>query len=131
MERRVAWTTLTGEGTERLTVVRDGWRALPTAVAEGAENGTPFREGAVRAAAPRGRSARAAGRRPGRWATVRGDPRPGLDGRIDADISATPFTNTLPIRRLGLRTGESAALEAAYVAVPDPSVEPDACGISG
>ncbi len=31
------------------------------------------------------------------------------------DISQTPFTNTLPIRRLGLGPGESAEISVAYV----------------
>ena len=61
----------------------------------------------------------------GRWTTSPGDPLPGLDGCIDADISATLFTNTLPIRRLGLRTGESIDLKVAYVAAPGLGVEPD------
>src|SRR5262245_33100529 len=33
--------------------------------------------------------------------------RPDLDRAIDVDLSATPFTNTLPIRRLDLAEGES------------------------
>lgn len=42
-----------------------------------------------------------------------------LDGCIDLDLAATPFTNTLPIRRLGLRPGESAEIQVAYVTVPE------------
>ncbi|HYS06949.1 MAG TPA: putative glycolipid-binding domain-containing protein [Candidatus Dormibacteraeota bacterium] len=42
-----------------------------------------------------------------------------LDGCIDLDIAATPFTNTLPIRRLGLRPGGAADVEVVYIAVPD------------
>jgi hypothetical protein len=34
---------------------------------------------------------------------------------VDVDISVTPFTNTLPIRRLGLAPGESAEISVAYV----------------
>ncbi len=49
-----------------------------------------------------------------------------LDGAIDIDISATPFTNTLPIRRLTLAAGASAEIIAAYVRLPDLTVEPDA-----
>ena len=44
---------------------------------------------------------------------------PELDGCIDVDISATPFTNTLPIRRLGLEPGESEELAVTYVRVPE------------
>jgi uncharacterized protein len=55
----------------------------------------------------------------GRWTTEGGSHLPALDGCIDVDISATPFTNTLPIRRLGLRPGESADLLMAYIDVPE------------
>src|SRR5215218_2539409 len=36
----------------------------------------------------------------GTWTDEQGNPRPDLEGCIDVDIMATPFTNTLPIRRL-------------------------------
>lgn len=42
-----------------------------------------------------------------------------LDGCVDLDISATPFTNTLPIRRVPLRPGEAAVIEVAYLSIPD------------
>jgi hypothetical protein len=54
----------------------------------------------------------------GRWSDGAGRPRDDLDGCIDVDIAATPFTNTLPIRRLGLRPGEVRDLRMAYVTVP-------------
>ena len=38
---------------------------------------------------------------------------------IDIDIAATPFTNTLPIRRLGLRQDQTAEISALYIQVPD------------
>ncbi len=50
---------------------------------------------------------------------------PQLQGAIDVDLSATPFTNTLPIRRLGLREGESADLLAVYIALPDLTLATD------
>jgi hypothetical protein len=37
-----------------------------------------------------------------------------LEGCEYVDISETPFTNTLPIRRLGLEPGESAEISVAY-----------------
>jgi uncharacterized protein len=37
-----------------------------------------------------------------------------LEGCEYVDISETPFTNTLPIRRLGLAPGESAEIPVAY-----------------
>jgi hypothetical protein len=42
-----------------------------------------------------------------------------LDGCIDVDIAATPFTNTLPIRRLGLKLDESAEIKVAYITIPE------------
>jgi hypothetical protein len=38
---------------------------------------------------------------------------------IDIDISATPFTNTLPIRRLNLQPGQSSEISALYILIPD------------
>lgn len=42
----------------------------------------------------------------------------------DIDIAVTPFTNTLPIRRLSLDVGESAEIDVAYVTVPDLTLSP-------
>jgi uncharacterized protein len=47
-----------------------------------------------------------------------------LDGCLDLDISRTPFTNTLPIRRVALAPGESTDLLVAYTSVPDLSIRP-------
>ena len=41
-----------------------------------------------------------------------------LTGCLDIDIAATPFTNTLPIRRLALNPGASASLSVALLSVP-------------
>jgi hypothetical protein len=43
---------------------------------------------------------------------------PSLDGCLDVDLSATPFTNTLPIRRLNWQPGQSVELRMVYVDVP-------------
>ncbi|MGH7445808.1 MAG: putative glycolipid-binding domain-containing protein, partial [Longimicrobiales bacterium] len=40
---------------------------------------------------------------------------PEFDGFTDVDLSITPSTNTLPIRRLGLQTGEAAVTDAVWV----------------
>ena len=50
---------------------------------------------------------------------------PKLRGAIDVDISATPFTNTLPIRRLSMRLGQSEEILAVYVQVPSLAVSTD------
>jgi uncharacterized protein len=51
----------------------------------------------------------------GRWGEVNGAQRDDLAGCDDLDLMSTPFTNTLPIRRLGLTIGESSDLQVAWV----------------
>lgn len=53
----------------------------------------------------------------GRWFDGSGAEQADLAGCVDVDIALTPFTNTLPIRRLGLAAGESADLRVVYVQV--------------
>jgi hypothetical protein len=54
----------------------------------------------------------------GDWRDASGRILPELQGCIDVDLSVTPFTNTLPIRRLDLREGESSEIAVVYVNVP-------------
>jgi hypothetical protein len=61
----------------------------------------------------------------GKWTDASGNALPDLDGAIDVDISATPFTNTLPIRRLRLARGHSAEIRAAYVHLPELNIVRD------
>jgi hypothetical protein len=51
----------------------------------------------------------------GAWFDKVGKPIPALDGCIDVDIAVTPFTNTLPIRRLNLAVGESRDIMIVYI----------------
>ncbi len=51
------------------------------------------------------------------WFHQDGRPVPGVADAVDVDIAATPFTNTLPIRRLGLEPGDSAEIEVVYLSV--------------
>jgi hypothetical protein len=46
-----------------------------------------------------------------------------LDGCIDIDITATPFTNTLPIRRLEWSVGQSRSLDMVYIRIPELTIE--------
>ncbi|HJZ73290.1 MAG TPA: putative glycolipid-binding domain-containing protein [Vicinamibacterales bacterium] len=61
----------------------------------------------------------------GRWRDGDRVARPDLDAAIDVDLSATPFTNTLPIRRLDLKEGQSADIRAVYVQLPELTVTID------
>lgn len=60
----------------------------------------------------------------GRWTNVDGVPLPELAGAIDLDLSASPFTNTLPIRRLALPVGGAAEIVVAYVSFPGLALFP-------
>ena len=60
-----------------------------------------------------------------RWSDVAGNAFPHLDGAIDIDLTASPFTNSLPIRRLDLHRGQSANIRTAYISVPDLTVTVD------
>lgn len=55
----------------------------------------------------------------GHWLDAAGAPLPALDGCIDVDLSCTPFTNTLPIRRLGDLLRQRQAIQVAFVALPE------------
>ena len=54
----------------------------------------------------------------GHWTTDTHEKLPLLDGCIDVDISATPFTNTVAIQRLQLGLDEVAEITVAYINVP-------------
>jgi uncharacterized protein len=58
----------------------------------------------------------------GHWRRASGAALPELDGCLDPDISMTPFTNTLAIRRLGSKVGEAADIKVAYILVPELSL---------
>lgn len=55
----------------------------------------------------------------GHWRRADGAALPELAGCIDPDITMTPFTNTVAIRRLGSRVGEAAEIKVAYILVPE------------
>lgn len=58
----------------------------------------------------------------GHWIDEDGNARPDLEGCIDVDIMATPFTNTLPIRRFEWSVGTVRELNMAYVTLPSLEV---------
>ncbi|HET6221297.1 MAG TPA: putative glycolipid-binding domain-containing protein [Dongiaceae bacterium] len=61
----------------------------------------------------------------GHWRDGAGVVLPHLEGAVDVDLPITPFTNTLPIRRLGLGAGQSADIRVAYIRLPEFTVETD------
>lgn len=62
-------------------------------------------------------------RHTGQWWGDQNERLPILDGCYDIDITATPFTNTLPIRRLEWQPGKSRSLEMVYIHIPELTIE--------
>jgi hypothetical protein len=61
----------------------------------------------------------------GGWTGADGAALPALEGVVDVDLSASPVTNTLPIRRLRVAVGRSAEVDTAYVSFPSLAVTRD------
>ena len=54
----------------------------------------------------------------GTW-TMNGAACPGVEGCMDLDLSFTPATNLLPLRRLSLGVGQSAEIQSAWLEWPE------------
>jgi len=54
----------------------------------------------------------------GNWTDEVGNPLPKFAGCVDIDITATPFTNTLPLRRLAWDVGQRREFKMLYVTAP-------------
>ncbi len=59
----------------------------------------------------------------GRW-RLNGAPAPQVTGCVDVDLSFTPATNLLPLRRLNLAVGESAEVRSAWLEWPAAVLAP-------
>lgn len=57
-----------------------------------------------------------------RWINEYGEHFPEIEGCTDIDISATPFSNTLPIQRLELDIGEYSRISVAYISIPNLTI---------
>ena len=139
MEREVMWVPWQGHGLEHLRLVARDHGIEADAVIIGIRNGEAFRAHyEIHCDAHwRVRKLRVALLGPsgagqpeitllsngeGSWTTGSGDRIAAIEGCVDVDISVTPFTNTLPIRRLGLKPGGSADLHIAYIDVEAPEL---------
>lgn len=60
----------------------------------------------------------------GRWGEMNGAHRPDLDGCTDVGLHITPFTSSIPIRRLQLDAGDAAEISVAAVDVETLGVVP-------
>jgi hypothetical protein len=130
LERTVRWVSWSGPGVEHLVLRETAESIMADGIVVGDRGGTAYglryqivlrRDWTVVIA-----EVSPAGGRPlvlrsdgaGNWTDGEGRPVVGLSGCIDIDLAATPFTNTLPIRRLNLAEGEARDLTVAYVPMP-------------
>ncbi len=61
----------------------------------------------------------------GRWGEMNGAHRVELDGCLDVALDITPFTATIPIRRLPLHVGHTADITTLRIDVETLDVQPD------
>lgn len=127
----VRWASLEGGGIEQLAFACDAKGSVAESVVIGRRDGRGFglayrvicdaqwraRHVVVRVMG--GGVLELHGDGAGHWRDAAGAPVPALAGCIDVDIAATPYTNTLPIRRLGLARGERGELDVAFIPTPD------------
>jgi hypothetical protein len=137
MERQIMWSPHMGPGLEclRLLQLPDG--IVADSIILGVQDQTPFRvhyeircDAQWRLQAVRvnlldgsSQSLHLFIDTEGVWTTEGGKIISSLHGCVDVDISVTPFTNTLPIRRLALQPGSAATLNMAYIALPQMQVK--------
>ena len=133
MQHIFRWASTDGVGTEYLNVSFEPEGTLAKGVVVGERGGEPYglvytvrldaewRSRSVEISHPGdGRSLSLQSNGEGLWRDPRtGEHLPQLDGCIDVDIAATPFTNTLPIRRCQWANGQSRTFSMAFISVPD------------
>ncbi len=141
VERSYFWAAADGPGMEHLRLRLDPLESVAHGLLMGVEGGVPYRlaykikwgaDWRTRkvtlevqdAGGMRERTVKSDGR--GNWKDETGDPIAELEGCIDVDIATSPFTNTLAVRRLDLKPGQSAEIKAAYVSLPGLAVRADA-----
>jgi len=128
-----AWRSLRWPGTEhvRVSEAEDGWHLEGWAVhvMDGTPSRAHYRLGCDRHWSARSLVITLAGAHPparrelygdgaGGWKDARGQVLADLDGARDIDISSTPATNTLPVRRLRLQPGDECRLKVVYIRLP-------------
>lgn len=130
VERTVRWQGWDGKGLEHLVLRAGPGGAVAESVVIGERGGVPFglrymletdpgwRVRELRVNVLGGASLDLVSDGAGRWSGAGGVEMLSLEGCLDVDIAATPFTNTLPIRRMAMAEGESAECKVAYVPLP-------------
>lgn len=133
--RTVRWRPLEGEGLEHLTIRPTAGGIRAEGVVIGSRDAQPYgvryridcddawrvRSFAIENTAGLRLELLSDGE--GHWQHPSGMPAAAFDGCIDIDLSGTPFTNTLPIRRLVLKPGDGTA-RLTILYVPFDTFEP-------
>ncbi len=138
VKRDVMWSPWDEEGLEHLQLVQNGQGVLADGMVLRVKGGHPFRlhyqihcdlawnvrqvEISLWDSTHAEIRLQADGQ--GHWRMDTGSRLQLLDGCTDVDISITPFTNTLPIRRLGLKPGQASDILVAYIDIPELDVKP-------
>jgi hypothetical protein len=129
------WRPAEGDGLEHLDLRPADGMVVAGGVIIGARGGLPYgvryrivcdagwATRAVDIEATDGRGLHLAADGAGRWSDGDGRRLVAFDGCIDVDLAGSPFTNTLPIRRLDL-TPEHGAVELRMLYVPFRSFAP-------
>jgi hypothetical protein len=140
MRRQIIWSNLTATGLEQLQLLYRSDEIIADGIVLGVEQDVPFRiryeiycdtswcvrKVTITSLTEDEQTIRLLADGSGNWTNEAGEELPAFKGCIDVDISVTPFTNTLPIRRLLLNCGESSDIKVVYIRVPEMqlSVEP-------
>ncbi len=138
MERHIFWAPWNEPGLEHLHLRQRDDRIIANGLIIGLADGIPFRAGytimcdlewkvqvvRVELLNSERKIRLIADEEEDHWVGNAYEPLPLLNGCRDVDISVTPFTNTLPIRRLNLAVGQSAELSVIYIKVPELDVMP-------
>jgi hypothetical protein len=133
--RTVRWRPVQGGGLEHLTVRSASGSIVARSTLIGARGGTPYgvsytivcgtdcRVRTLELATTDDRRLQLSSDGSGHWSDHGGRSLPQFDGCIDVDLAGTPFTNTLPIRRLDLDT-EREVVTLSMVYVPFDTFSP-------
>lgn len=136
MDRTVMWMQWNNLGMEQLHIENTSQGMAADGVVLGVKDGNPFRaryqidtdktwkvrELSVELLNTGGKRLELQSDGNGSWRDGQETPVAELTGCLDVDLSATPFTNTLAIRRLGLKPGETVELTVTYIAVPEMEI---------
>jgi uncharacterized protein len=129
------WRPVSGSGLEHLDLRRQGDNVIAEGVIVGGRDAPPYgvhyrilcdtgwRTRLLDIHTTTGVSLRLASDGGGHWSEDDGSKLPHLDGCIDVDLAGSPFTNTLPIRRLELRPEDDLS-ELRMVYIPFATFAP-------